>query len=117
MESEIQDDPENNECEDDEIEALVSKRAEEDYERSCIKPLDAIGTTDLPHTRVSVHDKGSINQLVELTSQLLHGQIIENGAYITRKAPEVTSGASDSSKLEGFCGERIQQVARNEVIA
>ncbi|KAG9032339.1 hypothetical protein FRB95_001592 [Tulasnella sp. JGI-2019a] len=117
MESEIRDDPENDECEDDEIEALVSKRAEEDYERSCIKPLDAIGATDLPHTRVSVHDKGSINQLVELTGQLLHGRIIENGAYITRKAPEVTSGASDSSKLEGFCGERIQQVARNEVIA
>ncbi|KAG8981456.1 hypothetical protein FRB93_008677 [Tulasnella sp. JGI-2019a] len=96
-ESEILDDPENEECSDDEIGALVSEKAEE-YQQSCIRPLEAMGATNLQHARVSstsstryiwpqssilnllslshtVTDSNGIIKLVELTGKLAHERV------------------------------------------
>ncbi|KAG8978533.1 hypothetical protein FRB93_011042 [Tulasnella sp. JGI-2019a] len=70
-ECEAREDYDGDDYDEDKIAADGSKLAEEEYKRSCIKPLDRIRGTKIQHARVSIYSKDSLNNLVELTGQFV----------------------------------------------
>ncbi|KAG8977753.1 hypothetical protein FRB93_011820 [Tulasnella sp. JGI-2019a] len=77
-ECEVREEHNGHDYDDTKITTHGSQRADEEYKRSCIKPLDRIRGAKLHHARVSFHNKDSIDKLVELTGQLARDRIIWN---------------------------------------
>ncbi|KAG9001366.1 hypothetical protein FRB93_012142 [Tulasnella sp. JGI-2019a] len=74
---EIRTTPKNPDDYNEETKALVKKKAEEEYQKLCIAPLEAISGIKVEHAKASIKDKDSIAGLVELTGRLAHDRVGE----------------------------------------